>query len=273
MCTGLSGYRFNGKACRKPGIHAAGHVIDMAVAQIGQRFRCNVAAMAGLAIDHKMVIQPGSDVPMPSLNFPEFDIQIGSWDESGRMFFCRANIDQDETLLWHRRRFGQTGAQLLDCEQVRVMGRHAADRDRTQQNQADNGDDRARTHGGDPFSKQVREFSVPDHCDRHDRDRTRIWSSLAFLFVIALGGCADGAKLIQEGEDGGVVVYPYNGELGSMVSSFRQDALSLMKEKCGGAYTIVREGEAQGRTRLASPVDGAQEILQERRWGMEFRCK
>ena len=91
--------------------------------------------------------------------------------------------------------------------------------------------------------------------------------------MIVLGGCADGAKLIQEREDGGVVIYPFNGELGSMVSSFRQDALSLMKEKCEGNYTIVREGEVQGRTRMASPVDGAQEILQERRWGMEFRCR
>jgi hypothetical protein len=101
----------------------------------------------------------------------------------------------------------------------------------------------------------------------------RIWSSLGFLVMIALGGCADGAKLIQEKDDGGVVVYPFNGELGPMVSSFRQDALSLMQEKCDGSYTIVREGEAQGRIRMASPVDGAQEILQERRWGMEFQCR
>ncbi|HSF68556.1 MAG TPA: hypothetical protein VLA67_14130 [Nitrospiraceae bacterium] len=124
-----------------------------------------------------------------------------------------------------------------------------------------------------PFNKQAREISVSGHYYWYDRDRTRIWSSFAFLFVIGLGGCVDGAKLIQEREDGGVVVYPFNGELGSMVSSFRQDALSLMKEKCGGTYTIVREGEAQGRIRMASPVDGAQEILQEHRWGIEFQCR
>jgi len=101
----------------------------------------------------------------------------------------------------------------------------------------------------------------------------KIWSSLAVLFVIALAGCGEGAKLLQEREDGGVVTYPFKGEHGSMLSSFRQDALALMKEKCGGSYTIVREGEAKGRTRMASPVEGAQEIVQERRWGIQFQCK
>jgi hypothetical protein len=101
----------------------------------------------------------------------------------------------------------------------------------------------------------------------------KIWSSLAVIFVITLAGCADGAKLIQEREDGGVVVYPFRGEQGSMLSSSRTEALALMKEKCGGPYTIVREGEAKGRSRIFSPVEGAQEIVEERRWGMQFQCK
>lgn len=101
----------------------------------------------------------------------------------------------------------------------------------------------------------------------------KIWSSLALLMVISLLGCAEGAKLLQEREDGGVVSYPFKGEQGSMLSSFRKDAMALMKEKCGGLYTIVREGETKGRSRMASPVEGAQEILRERRWGMEFQCK
>ena len=107
----------------------------------------------------------------------------------------------------------------------------------------------------------------------YDRDRVKIWSSLAFLFVIALAGCAEGAKLVQEREDGGVVTYPFKGEQGSMLSSFRQDALVLMKEKCSGPYAIVREGEAKSRTRMVSPVEGAEEIVQERRWGIQFQCK
>ena len=101
----------------------------------------------------------------------------------------------------------------------------------------------------------------------------KIWSSLAILFVIALAGCAEGAKLVQETEDGGVVTYPFKGEQGSLLSAFRQEGLLLMKKKCGGPYTIVREGEAKGRIRMAGPIEGSQEIVEERRWGMEFQCK
>jgi len=101
----------------------------------------------------------------------------------------------------------------------------------------------------------------------------KIWSTLAVLFVIALAGCADGAKLLHENEDGGIVVYPFKGEQGSMLSSFRTDALALMKEKCGGPYTIVREEETKGRTRTVSPIEGAQDVIQERRWGIQFQCK
>ena len=43
----------------KPADHATGDVVDMTVAQISQRFCCNVAAMAGLAIDHQMGLQLG----------------------------------------------------------------------------------------------------------------------------------------------------------------------------------------------------------------------
>jgi hypothetical protein len=101
----------------------------------------------------------------------------------------------------------------------------------------------------------------------------KIWSSLTILFLIALAGCGEGAKLLQEKENGGVVAYPFIGEQGPMLSSFRTDALALIKEKCGGLYTIVQEGETRGRSRMASPVEGAQEIVQERRWGIQFQCK
>jgi len=101
----------------------------------------------------------------------------------------------------------------------------------------------------------------------------KIWSSLAVLFVVALAGCGEGAKLLQEKEDGGVVVYSFKEGQGPMLSSFRTEALALMKEKCGGPYTIMQEGETKGRIRMASPVEGAQEIIQERRWGIQFQCK
>jgi hypothetical protein len=101
----------------------------------------------------------------------------------------------------------------------------------------------------------------------------KIWSSLAILFLITLAGCGEGAKLLQEKEDGGVVAYPFIGEQGPMLSSFRTDALALMKEKCGGPYTIVQEGETKGRSRIVSPMPGAEEVVQERRWGIQFQCK
>jgi hypothetical protein len=97
--------------------------------------------------------------------------------------------------------------------------------------------------------------------------------SILMILLLVLTGCADGAKLIQENGHGGVVVYPFKGEQGAMLSSFRKEALDIMKDKCGGAYTIVKEGEAKGRARVASPIDGAQEIVQERRWGIQFECK
>jgi hypothetical protein len=100
--------------------------------------------------------------------------------------------------------------------------------------------------------------------------RSRVAVIAACLAVV---GCADGAKLIQDGDNGGVVVYPFKGEQGHMLSSFRKDALSLIQQKCGGAYMIVREGETKSRARVAGAVQGGQEVVQERRWGIEFRCK
>ncbi|HEY7532845.1 MAG TPA: hypothetical protein VH681_08735 [Nitrospiraceae bacterium] len=79
--------------------------------------------------------------------------------------------------------------------------------------------------------------------------------------------------MIQEQEDGGVVVYPFKSDQGYLVSPFRKDALSLIQKKCAGGYTITREGETKGRSRTAGPGVGGEEMVRERRWGIEFRCK
>ena len=79
--------------------------------------------------------------------------------------------------------------------------------------------------------------------------------------------------MIQEHDQGGVVVYPFREEQGAMLSPQRRSALAVMHEKCGGAYRVVREGETKGRTRMAGLVEGGQEVVRERRWGIEFRCK
>jgi hypothetical protein len=99
------------------------------------------------------------------------------------------------------------------------------------------------------------------------------WSSVCCAVLLLLSGCAEGAKLAQRNDDGGVVTYPFKGEQGHLVSSFRKDALILIKDTCGGSYSVVREGEAKGRARVVGGIEAGQEVVRERRWGIEFRCK
>ena len=99
------------------------------------------------------------------------------------------------------------------------------------------------------------------------------WSRLWCAIVVLVTGCAEGAKLAQRSEDGGVVTYPFKPDQGPMLSSFRRDALALMKDTCGSGYQIIREAEAKGRARVVGGIEGGQEIVRERRWGIEFRCK
>ena len=110
---------------------------------------------------------------------------------------------------------------------------------------------------------------LPDHKKKLEEGSR----ALLLLLPLLLTGCGPGATLIQESDRGGVVVYPFKGEQGAMLSSFRKDALAIMKKKCGGAYSIIREGETRGRVRVAGPVEGAQEAVQERRWGIQFQCR
>jgi len=101
------------------------------------------------------------------------------------------------------------------------------------------------------------------------------WVKTAVVVAcLVVGGCADGAKIVQQHDTGGVVIYPFKEGQGPILSSFRKEALDLMKEKCNDrSYSIVREGEAKGRSRVVSPLDGAQELVEERRWGIQFECK
>ena len=100
----------------------------------------------------------------------------------------------------------------------------------------------------------------------------KTWSSLICAFLLFLAGCTEGAKVVQDTGDGGLVIYPFKGEQGAMLSSFRSEALALMRDKCGGSYTIVREGETRGRARVDG-IEGSQEMIHERRWGIQFQCK
>lgn len=96
------------------------------------------------------------------------------------------------------------------------------------------------------------------------------------LTVVCLisGGCVDGAKIVQQHDGGGIAIYPFKEGQGPMLSTFRNEALDLMNEACRDrSYNIVREGETKGRNRVVSPLDGTQEVIHERRWGIQFECK
>lgn len=108
----------------------------------------------------------------------------------------------------------------------------------------------------------------------YDKSPLKRWSSWTILAVpLFLTSCGEGALLVKDSADGGVVVYPYRAEQGTMLSSFRKEAVQLMEQKCQSGYTIVREGETKGRLRQASPVAGSSDIVEERRWGIQFQCK
>jgi hypothetical protein len=104
----------------------------------------------------------------------------------------------------------------------------------------------------------------------------KIWSRVLLLALPAVAAACggNGVRLAQELDNGGVVVYPFKSEQGHMLSTFRKDAVRIMEEKCPSGHTIVREGETKGRSRLAGPIQaGGGEMIQERRWGIQFQCK
>jgi hypothetical protein len=101
----------------------------------------------------------------------------------------------------------------------------------------------------------------------------KAWSRAGFLLtVLSTAACAEGAKLVSDTGHGGVVIYPYKGEGGSLASSFRSEALRLIEQRCRDGYTVTREGEAKGRTRMVENAAGIEAITQ-KRWAIQFKCK
>lgn len=102
--------------------------------------------------------------------------------------------------------------------------------------------------------------------------RTVLSPIILTCIALACVGCAQGAKLVRESETGGVVIYPFKDN-GHLLSPFRREAFRVIEQRCGGAYRILREGEAQGRNRVVGSIEGAEEVIHERRWGIQFECK
>ena len=98
-----------------------------------------------------------------------------------------------------------------------------------------------------------------------------IWLALS-IGVMGLLGCAGGAQLVKDDDEGGVVTYLYKDERGGpTVSRYRNDAIEIMKLKCPRGYTIVKEGETR-KSSGVSTIEGAEDSVT-RRWAFQFRCK
>jgi hypothetical protein len=101
-----------------PGIHAAPNVIDVGIAQVRQRFGGNVASVAGLTVNHNVLIERRFNFPMARFDFAEIDIEVRAWNKASRMLLRRTDVDEDKALLRHRRRFGESRPQLLHGQQI-----------------------------------------------------------------------------------------------------------------------------------------------------------
>jgi hypothetical protein len=97
------------------------------------------------------------------------------------------------------------------------------------------------------------------------------------LFTL-LAGCGSSAKLVDESDTGGMVVYPYVTEADVLSSPNRQDALRLLETKCPGGYRISREGQV---ARISPAVDRTWkgqvssdgQVSREKQWAIRFTCK
>jgi hypothetical protein len=96
--------------------------------------------------------------------------------------------------------------------------------------------------------------------------------------TIALGCASSGAKILNESESGGTIVYSYFEEQDVLSSSNRRDALRLLEAKCPGGYRISREGQIP---RISKAVDetwkgaisGNGQVSYEKQWAIQFGCK
>lgn len=91
------------------------------------------------------------------------------------------------------------------------------------------------------------------------------------LACLVLAGCFEGVKFVQETDMGGVVAYPYKGD-NPLISTFRHDALELIRQKCPKGYDVLKEGQTTGLRRIQDNVGGS-EMIELKRWAIKFQCK
>ena len=101
---------------------------------------------------------------------------------------------------------------------------------------------------------------------------------LWLIFAVIAGGCSSSAKLLNESDHGGTIVYPYFEEQDVLSSPNRRDALRLLDTKCPGGYRISREGQIP---RISKAVDQTWkgqvsrdgQVSREKQWAIQFTCK
>lgn len=94
---------------------------------------------------------------------------------------------------------------------------------------------------------------------------------LAVAMLVLLTGCSEGALLVRETPQGGIVSYAYRETTGPMFSRHRAEALEIIAGKCPSGYSIIQEAEVRGYSAQGS-AEGT-EGDPTRRWGLEFKCK
>ena len=101
----------------------------------------------------------------------------------------------------------------------------------------------------------------------------KTWSSLVCVLVLCAAGCARGQSWPNANQDGGVVTYPFKGDQGHMLSSFRKDALAADERHVWRRLSDCARRRSERTSARGRRYRGGQEIVRERRWGIEFRCK
>lgn len=97
---------------------------------------------------------------------------------------------------------------------------------------------------------------------------------LLALFVVCVTACSEGATLVRESPQGGVVTYLYREDRGGpMFSRHRTEALEVIAQKCPSGYSIVQEAEARGYSTVQGTSEGTEDESRAHRWGLQFRCK
>jgi hypothetical protein len=90
---------------------------------------------------------------------------------------------------------------------------------------------------------------------------------------MSLTACSEGASLVRESPQGGIVTYLYRDDRGGpMFSRYRSEALQIIGQKCPLGYSIVQEAEAKGTPTVQGTIEGTEDDSRYHRWGLQFRC-